>query len=467
MIAVSHLFAALVLVAVFELGATAHVLPPWTALLWPLAAYPLAARARRSPRARVARRLLGVWPLVAHGLALGLSGWLGVGAHSAAGLDGVSVLTWPGPGLFAVLAPFVLAEFATTDAIVTGGLRGVAVPRPVRVAACVHTARALAALLVPLALYVVVTTPLRANAQWRAWIDGSVATELAWLVAVGLVFAYALPRVFAFALGLEPLEPDRPERASLLAAHDEVARHLGFRGRAPLLWSTGGREVNAAVVGFVARHRYVVVTDGIARVLDARGARALFAHEMGHAVRRHPALFVQFSIAVLVPGLVLSGALAGSAPYWFVEVGAPLASGVAWLVGFGWLSRRAELEADLVAVRASGDAEPLVQLLARTASPRRWRRDGWRHFAPARRVLFARSAARHLEVGLRLERSLSRARTWSRLGAAIVLLAALAWALGAERADPRGAGDERGARDSVERRVDQQAIGSNDRRGTA
>jgi len=444
-LSIAHLFAAIVATTLAEAGLALDALPVWTGLLWAFAPWPLVRWIRGAdPRRRVVRlaaRAVSLWPVLAQVLAVGVSGWLVVGAHTAPGLAGASVLSWPGPGLFAVLAPFVLAELATVDAVTTGGRLLRAGGSRERWVATVHALRSLAAVLLPLALYALVTTPLRRDPQLRAWIDGALWSDLVWTLCVALVLAAALPSLFALALGLRPLEGDRPEHARLLEVYRGVAERLGFRGRAPRLWPTGGREINAAVVGFVPWHRFVVVTDGLARGLEPAQARALFGHEMGHAVRRHPALFATYSIAVLLPALLVPEWLGGQASELALWAG-PVVLAVLWYLGFGWLSRRAELEADLVAQRSAGGPEPLIDLLARTVPRRRWHTGGWRHFSPARRAVFARAAARHLEVGLRLERSLERARTAARLGAAAAVVAAVAtgWTLGATTTAP-GDGD--------------------------
>lgn len=445
MIVLVHLLGALFVTALAESGAQLDLLPPWTALLWPFGVYLLVWRLRRRlgrrPGGRlvqpVALRLIVWWPILSQAAAVLLSGWLVVGTTDAPGLAGASVFAWPGWSLFALLAPFALGSLATADAVhglrrsgeraSWGGDRGA--HAAARLAALGRAARSLAAVLVPLALYVAVSTPLRRDPDLRAFVEEVGAIEILWTVVVALTFAALLPRLFAVALGLVPIgrgnaRTDTPAARRLAEVFDRVAARTGFRGRGPLLWRTGGDEINAAVVGFVAAHRYVLVTDGIVAGLREPQAEALFGHEMGHAARRHPALFAQFSLALLAPAVVLPALIGGHG--WIVEWVVPLGLALVWFAGFGWLSRRAELEADLVAVECAGGARPLIELLRRTASSRTWRRNGWRHFSPAHRALFARSAERHTEVGLRLERTLARARTTARIGALVAVLVVVA-----------------------------------------
>ena len=69
--------------------------------------------------------------------------------------------------------------------------------------------------------------------------------------------------------------------------------------------------------------------------------------------------------------------------------------GAYWGLLFGWLSRRFEREADLVAADMVGDAEVFAQALERIAriNGRPLERPGWRHFSIARRTRFLRQAA--------------------------------------------------------------------------
>ncbi|QDU86579.1 Protease HtpX [Planctomycetes bacterium Pla163] len=438
MIVLVHLLGALFVTALAESGARLDLLPTWTALLWPLGVYLVVARLRRRAARGVAQRLgprlVMWWPILCQAAAVGLSDWLAVGTTDAPGLEGASVFAWPSWSLFALLAPFALGSLATSDALF--GLRHAGTPvswradrttrASERSAALGRAARSIVAVLAPLALFVAVSTPLRHHPDLRAYVEEVGALEILWTLAVGLAFAALLPRLFAVALGLVPIGRARgesPAAKRLAEVFDRVAERVGFRGRGPLLWRTGGDEINAAVVGFVAAHRYVLVTDGIVAGLREPQAEALFGHEMGHAARRHPALFAQFSLALLAPAVVLPELIGGDG--WIVEWVVPLGLALVWFLGFGWLSRRAELEADLVAVECAGGARPLIELLRRTASSRTWRRNGWRHFSPAQRALFARSAERHTEVGLRLERTLARARAAARIGTLVALLALL------------------------------------------
>ncbi|MEZ5977515.1 MAG: M48 family metalloprotease [Planctomycetota bacterium] len=347
-----------------------------------------------------------VWPAASQGLAVSLSGWLSACATE----PDRSVFDWPGPSALAAFLPFVLGLLATGDAVTRG-----VYPVRERVHGALLHLRTLTIVFVPLAAYVLLVTPMRRSADLRAVFEEVRSVERLWLVAVVLVLGASLPFAVRIGLGLQ-----RIGAGPLRTLHDLVARRLGVRSLGLFLWRTRGHEINAAVVGFAPWHRFVVVTDGMATGLEAHGALALLGHEMGHAARRHAGTFAAFSVALL--GAAQAGAdLAERGREWLFAL--PVLAIAAWLVGFGWISRRAELEADLVAAEVAGGPEPLARLLGRTCGVDSFHRDGWRHFSPAFRVLFARSAERHLEVSLRLARTLRRVRVLSLVGAAIAVAA--------------------------------------------
>jgi STE24 endopeptidase len=171
--------------------------------------------------------------------------------------------------------------------------------------------------------------------------------------------------------------PESSIRA-LLAA---VADRSRVRVREFLLWRTGGTIHNAAVLGFFAPARYILVTDAIIESMPAPLLEAVAAHEVGHVRRRH-LLWLGLSTlaAILLAGLA-TGWLAWVSLLWAAdrfalteETGPPvraalealsvlmtLAAGLLW---FGWVSRRFERQADAYAAQdlsraaASGSITP-------------------------------------------------------------------------------------------------------------
>jgi len=133
------------------------------------------------------------------------------------------------------------------------------------------------------------------------------------------------------------------------------ARH-GVRVSDVLVWRTDGLSVNAAVMGVLGRIRYILMTDGLLEQLGREEVEAVAAHEIAHARHHHIPW-----LATGVLGTVLSLTTLGG---WVVEWtlgtdaldAAPgmIAAGaglVVGLLGFGYISRRFEWQADAFAAQ--------------------------------------------------------------------------------------------------------------------
>jgi Zn-dependent protease with chaperone function len=135
-----------------------------------------------------------------------------------------------------------------------------------------------------------------------------------------------------------------------------------------LLWRTGGTIHNAAVLGFFAPARYILVTDAIIESMPGPLLEAVAAHEVGHVRRRHLLWLGLSTLAAILLAGLLSGWLAWVALVWaadrfaLTETSGPpvrtaleavsvlltLAVGLTW---FGWVSRRFERQADAYAAQ--------------------------------------------------------------------------------------------------------------------
>ncbi len=62
----------------------------------------------------------------------------------------------------------------------------------------------------------------------------------------------------------------------------------------------GGRMITAAVMGLVARFRYILVTPALLNLLSADEVDQVIAHEIGHVKRRHLLLYLLFFIGFMV-----------------------------------------------------------------------------------------------------------------------------------------------------------------------
>ncbi|MEO0964377.1 MAG: M48 family metalloprotease [Planctomycetota bacterium] len=263
------------------------------------------------------------------------------------------------------------------------------------------------------------------------WLNGW-AREAA-VLAGGAALIMALPALVRWTWRVTALRSG--------ALHDELAETLraaGVRRPRLLLWRAPGRVANAAVVGVVRGWRYVLVSEALVEGMTSMERRAVVAHEAGHVRHGHMAW-----LGVASAGLLLCGHGAGVAVAEAVEpadsanaawwaAGAAIA---AWVVGFGWVSRRIERQADADAVRllsavgsptADEDAvEAMRSALQRVAelngvSTRRWT---WRHGS-----IDQRRAALEALRGASLNR-LPIDRTVRRLqwASAALLIAGIAW----------------------------------------
>jgi Zn-dependent protease with chaperone function len=193
----------------------------------------------------------------------------------------------------------------------------------------------------------------------------------------------------------------------LLAA---VCERSGVRVREFLLWRTGGTMHNAAVLGFFAPARYILVTDAMVESMPAGSLEAVASHEVGHVRCRHLMwLGLSTLSAVLLLGTAaqwvawyvfigvansweLSEEAGRGASHWF-SMGGMVLTLACVFVWFGWVSRRLEWQADAFAVKdltkagaggdrvgsaAAGQVSEALGLVAmfNGLNPRRF---SWRH----------------------------------------------------------------------------------------
>jgi len=181
------------------------------------------------------------------------------------------------------------------------------------------------------------------------------------LMAAALLIFVLAPEILRRVLHTEPL-PNGPLRRRLEA----LCRRTGVRYRDILLWRTQNNLGNAAVMGFVPRFRYVLLSDLLLETMSDEQVEAVFAHELGHIVHRHMAWLAVF---IVVLWLFIAGggawAIQGMSSIGVNSVAAQgLAIGAAclfkFLLLFGFVSRRLERQADVFAAR--------TMELSRTAS---------------------------------------------------------------------------------------------------
>ena len=172
-----------------------------------------------------------------------------------------------------------------------------------------------------------------------------------WLAAAGLIFCVA-PEILRRVLHTEPL-PNSPLRRRLEA----LCRRTGVRYRQILLWRTQNNLGNAAVMGFVPRFRYILLSDLLLETMTDEQIEAVFAHELGHIVHRHMTWLMVF-ILVLMLFNIGGGAWVGR---WLSSIGFKDETAQDIMIGgaylfkflllFGFVSRRFERQADVFAAR--------------------------------------------------------------------------------------------------------------------
>ena len=152
-----------------------------------------------------------------------------------------------------------------------------------------------------------------------------------------------------------PLEPG-PVRDQLEA----LCAKVGLRCREILVWHSDDMIINAAVMGLFPSVRYVLLSDGLLATMNARQIQAVFGHAAGHIRHRHLQHFLVFA---LVGWLVVAGLMECLARFFYepggsgglslfsIQVIGVVATVVFWGVGFGWISRRFERQADLFGAR--------------------------------------------------------------------------------------------------------------------
>jgi len=180
-------------------------------------------------------------------------------------------------------------------------------------------------------------------------------TKWAWtpdilLGVVALGVFIAAPVMLARIWKTVPLE-EGPVRERLEA----LCERIGLRCRDILAWHSDGMMINAAVMGVFAPVRYVLLSDGLLATMSVTQIGAVFGHETGHIRHHHMQHFLLFAFVgwLFVVGVMEFLARATATPVQALTTSSAAIQGVGlgatiivWGVGFGWLSRRFERQAD-------------------------------------------------------------------------------------------------------------------------
>lgn len=393
------------------IGATGAELPGFVPALFAVP-YLLAAATRRvliAGRFRLGgllERLLALSPALLQLVAVLGLGWLQT-VESWTGLK-IDVTGWLGLELLLGLLPFFVVQLCAIDA----RLRLLDEPREALRSARAFQVRLFLSALVPFIVYLGIASVVALEDAWRVRVEEVALIGAAFSALLLIVFVGLLPALLRNVWDTTPL-PAGPLRAVL----EDLGRRAGFRCRDILVWRTGNQMANAAIVGFTPRSRIVLLSDLLLAHLSPRELLAVFAHEMGHAKRHHAMTFASFAlVAFLGVDLVLARADVNDP---LIALAVFVCVLVLWYLGFGMLSRRFELEADLVSLELLGDSEALVHALEKVGGAHAHERSSWRHFSSAQRARFLAEVERDPRVGQRLARKLRR---WSRSGLALLVV---------------------------------------------
>jgi Zn-dependent protease with chaperone function len=311
----------------------------------------------------------------------------------------ISLLAWPDWTVVALVVPFLVYEIAAIDARARA-----TVPRAERGRWRTFQARLFLSGLAPLFVYVLIASLVGLSDGLRIRIEEvrlwNAVFALLMLSVLGLMLPFLLKNTWEMA----PV-PDGPQKDLLMS----VAHMARFANPRLFVWKTGNTMANAAIVGVTKRSRVVLFSDSLLAQMAPSELAAVFAHEMGHAIRRHVPIFILFVLSFVMLGDLLAEHLFHDQPFW---AGATLVlvMGV-WFLSFGWLSRRFELEADLFSLDLLGEVRSLISALEKVGG--RFRDvASWRHFSTAERVSFLERAQADPNVGRRLRRDLRRF-TWA------------------------------------------------------
>ncbi len=244
------------------------------------------------------------------------------------------------------------------------------------------------ALMAPIVLFILVGDLISLDEEIEKTIAGSPPLLYTLLGACVIVLAFSYPFTLKILWRMKPLGTIFESTSELIA----FVKRLKFKYRDLLAWNTGGLMVNAAIVGVLPRWRYILLTDSMTRRFTMEELKSTIAHEIGHGKKFHSLLFI-----ILSMGYVAALGLADIHLSLFSAAGSDLLAAAFFYLPatiifvyaiFGFVSRRFEVEADIFAVRAVGDAALFVRTLERLATWSRHARTrkSWRHFSLEKRM---------------------------------------------------------------------------------
>ncbi len=180
------------------------------------------------------------------------------------------------------------------------------------------------------------------------------SADLALGIAAGGVFVVA-PWMLRHIWTTSSMPPG-PLRREL----ESFCSRIRLKCRDILVWHSHGIIANAAVMGVAGPVRYVVLSDGLVEAMSPKQIEAVFGHEAGHVRHKHIQFFLLFALASM---LVTSGVMELLFHHWtaaslteadrqfLIQVIGLVTIALIWGIGFGFISRRFEQQADLFGAR--------------------------------------------------------------------------------------------------------------------
>jgi Zn-dependent protease with chaperone function len=188
----------------------------------------------------------------------------------------------------------------------------------------------------------------------------------------------------------------------------QFLKDMGFKYAGLFRWSIfEGRMLTAAIMGFIPRFRYILVTDSLMDSLSEEELKAVLAHEAGHAKYRHLIFYVIFLIGYMFLSYGLTDiftVLLASSPYFIKSTGEGatglnvfyMALSIPILLSmfiyfrfiFGFFMRNFERQADLYSAVVMGSPFPTINSLEKIGLHGGNVRNlpSWHHFSIRERV---------------------------------------------------------------------------------
>ncbi|MFQ5504041.1 MAG: M48 family metalloprotease [Planctomycetota bacterium] len=183
------------------------------------------------------------------------------------------------------------------------------------------------------------------------------------------------------------------QQSALRQALEDLARRAGVKIRGVHKLITGGRSLNAGVLGIFGWTRRVFFTDLMLACFAPKQIEAVFAHEIAHVKRRHSLRQVAL---LLVLALLVAQGVAPQVMDLSEEAAIAVFVGVLILLlpAFRFMNHRFEHEADLFGSRYVGSVDDMIEALEEVERRIPGGSSSIRHPSTERRIRFLRDADR-------------------------------------------------------------------------